>query len=68
MDIETKEGRREMALRILTDHSAGLSWQCGSFLGQLCVSTGQPLTEKQARWFDRIIDRAGLTGEVATHA
>ncbi|WP_141237211.1 hypothetical protein [Sphingopyxis sp. GW247-27LB] len=66
MDIDTPEGRREMALTILRDHSAGLSWQCGSFLGQLCVSTGRPLSEKQAAWLDRIIDRAGLADEVAT--
>lgn len=64
MDIDTPKGRREMALRILRDHSAGLSWQCGSFLGQLCVSGDRPLSEKQARWLDRIIDRAGLTDEV----
>ena len=64
MDIDTPEGRREMALKLLRDHSAGLSWQCGSFLGQLCVSRGQPLSAKQAAWLERIVDRAGLADEV----
>jgi hypothetical protein len=60
MDIDTPEGRREMALSVLRDHPEGLTWQSGSFLGQISACPDRPLSEKQAAWFGRIVERAGL--------
>lgn len=38
---------------------APLSRQAGSFCGQ-CAVDPQPLTEKQARWFGKLLERAEL--------
>ena len=60
MLIDNPIERREVALTILRDHHDGLSWQSGSFLGQICACPDRELSEKQANWFDRIVERAGL--------
>lgn len=60
MLIENPMERRCVALLILSDHYEELSWQAGSFLGQICACHERPLTEKQANWFDKLVERAGL--------
>lgn len=60
MHIENPTARREAALVILRDHHNDLSWQAGSFLGQISACPDRELSEKQSNWFDRIVERAGL--------
>lgn len=40
---------------------AKLSPKAGSFVGQIAVDPEQPLSEKQQRWFEKLLDRAGLS-------
>lgn len=56
---------RDLALNILRDHADELSWQAGSFLGQICACPDRPLSEKQANWLTKIVERAGLTEGLA---
>jgi len=56
---------RDLALNILRDHADELSWQAGSFLGQICACPDRPLSEKQANWLTKIVERAGLTERLA---
>lgn len=55
--------KREIALTILRDHSEGIGWAAGSFLGQICACPERPFSEKQAAWFQRLVFRAGLDVE-----
>ncbi|WP_072384072.1 hypothetical protein [Novosphingobium sp. NDB2Meth1] len=57
-DAFTFEKRRELALSILTKGER-TSRRAGSFLGQLIVDP-TPMTEAQAKWFDQLVERAGL--------
>lgn len=54
---------QEIALTILRDHSKGIGWAAGSFLGQVCACPERPFSEKQAAWFKRLVLRAGLSVE-----
>ena len=65
MHMKSASQRREAALTILRDHHEDQSWQSGSFLGQICACPDRPLSEKQAAWFDRLVERAGLVVEGA---
>lgn len=49
---------REAAMAVLTS-GAPLRRNEGQFLGGVAFDTG-PLTEKQARWLDILIDRYGV--------
>lgn len=63
-DAFTFEKRRDLAFSILTKGER-LTRRSGSFLGQLIVDP-TPMTEAQAKWFDQLVERAGLpeAGEV----
>jgi len=61
MQITNATERREAALIILRDHADQLSWQSGSFLGQICACPDRPLSEKQSNWLGKIVERAGLS-------
>ncbi len=50
---------REAALALLNDHADTLSGKAGQFCGQIAVSEN-PLTEKQAGWLAKLLERAGL--------
>lgn len=50
---------RDVALALLTCNSPGLSKQAGSFLAQLAVDPS-PISQKQANWLEKWLDRAGL--------
>ncbi|PXA96969.1 hypothetical protein DMC47_16210 [Nostoc sp. 3335mG] len=50
---------RQAALALLNDHAETLTPKAGQFLGQLAVS-GNPMTEKQAGWLAKLLERAGL--------
>lgn len=50
---------RNAALALLTDHHEQLNRRCGQFLGQVAANEA-PLSEKQLRWLDQLLDRAGL--------
>lgn len=59
----------DTAFALLEAHRSGkapLSRQAGSFCGQLAVDP-QPLTEKQANWLGKLLERADLPaiGETA---
>lgn len=41
--------------------AAPLTQKAGSFVGQIAVDPAQPLTEKQRRWLDKLVERAGLS-------
>lgn len=41
--------------------TAPLTQKAGGFVGQIAVSPGNPLSEKQRRWLDQLAERAGLT-------
>lgn len=56
---------RDLALSILRDHADELSWQAGSFLGQICACPDRPLSEKQSNWLGKIVERAGREGVLA---
>lgn len=56
---------RDLALTILRDHADELSWQAGSFCGQICACPDRPLSEKQSAWLARIAERAGLGERLA---
>lgn len=52
----------ESAFALFEAHRSGkapLSRSGGSFVGQ-CAVDPQPLTEKQARWFGKLLERAEL--------
>jgi hypothetical protein len=52
----------DKALALLERHRDGtapLTRAAGSFCGELVVDP-RPLTEKQAAWFSRLIEKAGL--------
>lgn len=49
---------RQAALALLTGHYR-LSRKAGQFLGQLAVDPS-PMTEAQADWLAKLLDRAGL--------
>ena len=51
--------QREAALALLTDHPEQLNRRCGQFLGQLAADA-TPLSEKQLRWLNQLLDRVGL--------
>lgn len=60
----------ESAWALFEAHRAGkspLSRSAGSFLGQCAVDPPSALTERQARWLGKLLDRAGLPqiGETA---
>ncbi|WP_235513279.1 MULTISPECIES: hypothetical protein [unclassified Sphingomonas] len=50
---------REAALALLTHHADTLNHRSGQFLGQIAVSA-TPLSEKQAGWLAKLLERAGL--------
>lgn len=53
----------EIAWALFEAHRSGtapLTQKAGSFVGQIAVDPGQPLSEKQRRWFGKLIERAGL--------
>lgn len=50
---------RQAALSLLTNHAEGLTPKAGQFLGQMAV-TANPLSEKQAGWLAKLLERAGL--------
>lgn len=50
---------RAAALLQLTAHADTLTPKGGQFLGQIAVSEN-PLTEKQANWLGKMLERAGL--------
>ncbi len=50
---------REAALALLSNHADTLNHRAGQFLGQIAVSAN-PLTEKQAGWLAKLLERAGL--------
>ena len=54
----TFDEQRQIALAILTQ-GQGLSRAAGSFLGQ-CAVERNPITEKQAAWFEQLAERAGI--------
>jgi len=49
---------RQAALALLTGHHR-ISRKAGQFLGQLAVDPSL-LTEAQANWLEKLLDRAGL--------
>lgn len=52
----------DLAFALIEAHRNGtalLSRQAGSFVGQ-CAVDPQSLTERQARWFGKLLERAGL--------
>ena len=51
--------QRQAALALLNDHVDTLTPKAGQFLGQLAVTTS-PMTQKQADWLGKLLDRAGL--------
>lgn len=50
---------RAAALLLLTAHADTLTPKGGQFLGQIAVSEN-PLTDKQASWLGKMLQRAGL--------
>ena len=42
------------------DGTAPLTQRAGAFTGQIAVAPDQPLSEKQRRWLDKLVERAGL--------
>ncbi len=50
---------REAALALLNHHADTLNHRAGQFLGQIAVSAN-PLTDKQAGWLAKLLERAGL--------
>ena len=56
------EKRRAVALGILNQEQGKLTRKSGSFLGQI-VADAQPLTPKQADWFLKLAERAGIEME-----
>lgn len=58
MTTETFQSHRDAALAVLNS-GVGLSRQAGSFLGQLAVDP-MPMSDKQANWLDKLLERAGL--------
>lgn len=55
--------RRALALRMLSSGER-FTRRAGSFLGQVVVDA-TPLTDKQADWFEQLVERSGLQdGEV----
>jgi hypothetical protein len=57
---------REAAMAVLTS-GAPLRRNEGQFLGGIAFDTG-PLTEKQIRWLDILIDRYGVEPPAFAHA
>lgn len=55
------EQQRTDALAILNS-AEWLSRKAGSFCGQ-CAVDATPLTERQAKWFEQLAERAGLRTE-----
>lgn len=55
---ESFTSHRDAALALLTDNHR-LSRKAGSFLGQLAVDP-LPMSEAQAAWLDKLLERAGL--------
>lgn len=53
----TREQRA--ALRLLTHHAETLNARSAQFLGQMVVNRN-PMSEKQADWFAKLLERAGL--------
>ena len=53
----TREQRA--ALRLLTHHAETLNARSAQFLGQMVVNRN-PMSEKQAGWFAKLLERAGL--------
>lgn len=51
---------RRDAIDILTNHTDTLTWRSAQFLGQVAGLPDMVLTEKQADWFGKIVERAGL--------
>lgn len=51
------QARRGAAMLLLTS-ATGLTRRAGSFLGQ-CIVDPAPLTEAQAEWLGKLLDRAG---------
>ena len=49
---------RQAALALLTGHHQ-LTRKAGQFLGQLAVDSS-PMSEAQANWLTKLLDRAGL--------
>jgi len=47
------------ALALLSANSPPLTRKAGAFLGQL-ITDPQPLTDKQAGWLAKLLERAGL--------
>jgi hypothetical protein len=43
--------------------AAPLTQKAGSFVGQIAVDPGQPLSDKQQRWLDKLVERAGLCAD-----
>lgn len=41
--------------------AAPLTQKAGGFVGQIAVTPGNPLSEKQRRWLDQLAERADLT-------
>ena len=55
--------KQSLALALLRDHADELSWQAGSFCGQICACPDRPFSEKQKAWFLRLLSKAGLEAE-----
>jgi len=54
----------QTAWALLEAHRTGtapLTQKAGGFVGQIAVSPGNRLSEKQRRWLDQLAERAGLT-------
>ncbi len=61
--MRDNEAIERTAWALLEAHRAGttpLTLKGGSFCGQLAVDPTQALTEKQQRWFGKLIEKAGL--------
>ena len=50
---------RDAALALLNHHHRNLNRRCGQFLGQIAVEDFD-LSDKQADWLGKLLERAGL--------